>query len=102
MFIFHFTKQPSLAGTSLYALIIRVSRDLRFHLIFPIISRLNSGYIRKSFVVVNTYNRRASIRVELLPTFKVTGKTVKNSEFIGKIGKFGKTLKCIFEYKFFG
>ncbi len=29
MFIFHFTKQPNLAGTSLYALIIQVSRDLR-------------------------------------------------------------------------
>jgi hypothetical protein len=29
LFISHFSKQPNLAGTSLYTLIIRVSRDLQ-------------------------------------------------------------------------
>jgi hypothetical protein len=32
-------------------------------------------------------------RVELLPCFKFTGKTVKINEFTGKIGKIGKAGK---------
>jgi hypothetical protein len=32
-------------------------------------------------------------RVELLPCFKFTGKTVKIKEFTGKIGKAGKRLR---------
>jgi len=33
------------------------------------------------------------IRVELLPSFKFTGKMVKNIKFTGKIGKNGKNGK---------
>jgi hypothetical protein len=47
MFIFHFTKQPNLAGTSLYALIIRVSRDLRYYFITEDTMEKASHFIRK-------------------------------------------------------